>query len=260
MIGVRMRLFSWNVNGFRAISQKPDWSWFAQSQGDIIGLQETKASPEQIAEEHLTPEGYHSYWVSSTVKKGYSGVATFSKIPPLNTTFELPNEAFQGEGRLIHLELPQFHFFTVYFPNGQMNEDRLAYKLGYYKAFLEYAEELRKTKPIVVCGDFNTAHTPIDLARPKANKDTSGFLPIEREWLDTFVQAGYTDTFRHVHGDITDKYSWWSYRFNARKNNVGWRIDYFFVSDELKPAIKDAWIEDHVKGSDHCPVGLELDL
>lgn len=255
-----MRLFSWNVNGFRAITQKPDWAWFSRCNGDIIGLQETKASPEQIDSKHLSPDGYHSYWVSSTVKKGYSGVATFSRMQPLTTTFELPDTDFQGEGRLIHLEMPQFHYFTVYFPNGQMSEERLNYKLGYYKAFLTFAEELRKTKPIIVCGDFNTAHRAIDLARPKANEETSGFLPIEREWLDTFVSAGYTDTFRHVHGDITDRYSWWSYRFNARKNNVGWRIDYFFVSDELKPAIKDAWIEDDVTGSDHCPIGLELAL
>lgn len=255
-----MRLYSWNVNGFRAACNKEDWEWFSRIDADVIGLQETKAHKEQIPEEHQNPLGYHSYWVSSTKKKGYSGVAAFSKAKPLSITEELPNKEFQGEGRLIHLELPQFHFFTIYFPNGQQGEERLAYKLGYYDAFLAYAEELRKQKPIVVCGDFNTAHHPIDIARPKENEGTSGFLPIERQWLDRFVAHGYVDTFRHVHPEASDRYSWWSYRFKARERNVGWRIDYFFVSDELKGAIKDAWIEDDVFGSDHCPVALELSL
>ena len=255
-----MRLLSWNVNGFRAISQKQEWEWFQRCQGDIIGLQETKATPEQIPEEHSQPQGYHSTWLAATRKKGYSGTAVFSRVQPLSVTCELPDPDWQGEGRLIHLELPQFHFFTVYFPNGQQGDDRLEYKLGYYRAFLAHAEALRKNKPIVVCGDFNTAHRPIDLARPKQNEGTSGFLPVEREWLDTFIAHGYADTFRLVHGDAPEWYSWWSYRFGARKNNVGWRIDYFFVSEELKGAVKDAWIERDVHGSDHCPVGLELEV
>ncbi len=255
-----MRLYSWNVNGFRAMCAKEDWSWFAKSKADVIGLQETKAELKQVPEEHREPFGYHSTWLSSVKKKGYSGVATFSRSAPLAVTLELPNPQFQGEGRLIHLELPNFHFFNIYFPNGQQNEERLAYKLGYYDAFLQYAEELRKSKPIVVCGDFNTAHTSIDLARPKENEGTSGFLPIERAWLDRFVAHGYQDTFRHVHGEKKDQYSWWSYRLKAREKNVGWRIDYFFVSSELTPYIADAWIEQDVHGSDHCPVGLELRL
>ena len=255
-----MHMYSWNVNGFRALCAKDDWTWFTDTGADIVALQETKAEIEQVPEAHRKPDGYHSAWFSSAKKKGYSGVATFSRIQPLAVTFDLPDPAFQGEGRLIHLELPQFHFFNVYFPNGQMNEERLAYKLGYYKAFLAHAEEMRKDKPIVVCGDFNTAHKPLDLARPKQNEETSGFLPIEREWLDTFVAHGYVDTFRHVHGDKPDQYSWWSYRFKARERNVGWRIDYFFVSEELKPHIKDAWICMDINGSDHCPIGLELDF
>ena len=174
--------------------------------------------------------------------------------------FDLPDPAFQGEGRLIHLELPEFHFFNVYFPNGQMNEGRLQYKLGYYDAFLAYAEQMRRTKPIVVCGDFNTAHKPIDLARPRENEEASGFLPIERAWMDRFVASGYIDTFRHVHGELPDMYSWWSFRTKARERNVGWRIDYFFVSNELENRIKNAWIDVDVMGSDHCPVGLELDF
>lgn len=158
----------------------------------------------------------------------------------------------------MHIEYPAFHFFNVYFPNGTKDDGRLAYKMGYYDAFLAHAEELRRTKPIVVCGDFNTAHRPIDLARPKANEENSGFLPIERAWVDRFIAAGYVDTFRHIHGDEPHQYSWWSYKQRARVNNVGWRIDYFFVSEELAPAIRDAWIENNVYGSDHCPVGLEL--
>ncbi len=253
-----MKLLSWNVNGFRAIVGKPGWSEFLGRGADIIGLQETKAHETQVADEHREQEGMHAAWLSSTVKKGYSGVAVFSRIKPLAVTFELPDPAWQGEGRLIHMEFDAFHYCNVYFPNGQMGEDRLAYKLGYYDAFLAYAETLRKTKPVVVCGDFNTAHKPMDLARPKANEETSGFLPVERAWLDRFVDHGYVDTFRLVHGDIPDQYSWWSYRFKARERNVGWRIDYYFVSAELKDAVTDAWIDTAITGSDHCPVGLEL--
>lgn len=255
-----MKLLSWNVNGFRAVCAKPQWAEFLARGADVIGLQETKAQQCQVAEEHHAPNGMSGTWLSATVKKGYSGVAVFSRPQPLSISLELPDPAWQGEGRLIHAEFPAFHFFNVYFPNGQNGEERLAYKMGYYDAFLAHAENLRKEKPIVVCGDFNTAHKPIDLARPKANEETSGFLPIERAWLDKFVAHGYVDTFRHVHGDVTDKYSWWSYKFKARERNVGWRIDYFFVSDELKPAVKDAWIDADLTGSDHCPVGLELDV
>ena len=214
--------------------------------------------PEQIADEHRQPQGYHSTWLAATRKKGYSGTAVFSRQEPLSVTCELPDPKWHGEGRLIHLELPAFHFFNVYFPNGQQGDERLEYKMGYYEAFLAHAENLRQTKPIVVCGDFNTAHRPLDLARPKQNEGTSGFLPIERAWLDSFVAHGYVDTFRLIHGDAPDWYSWWSYRFGAREKNVGWRIDYFFVSEELRGVVKDAWIERDVTGSDHCPVGLEL--
>ena len=257
-----IRLVSWNVNGFRALSGKPDWDWFASTDADVVALQETKAEPAQIAEEHRSPEGWNAEWLAAQVKKGYSGVAVFSRqkaaLEPLAVHRELPDPSYQGEGRLLHIEYPAFHFFNVYFPNGTKYDGRLAYKMGYYDAFLAHAEELRRTKPIVVCGDFNTAHRPIDLARPKANEENSGFLPIERAWVDRFIAAGYVDTFRHIHGDEPHQYSWWSYKQRARVNNVGWRIDYFFVSEELAPAIRDAWIENNVYGSDHCPVGLEL--
>lgn len=255
-----MKLLSWNVNGFRAIAAKPQWNAFMADGGDIIGIQETKAHETQVPEEHRAPAGMHATWLAASRKKGYSGVAVFSRTPPLAVTLELPDPVWQGEGRLIHMEFADFHYCNVYFPNGQMGEERLAYKLGYYDAFLDYAETLRRHKPIVVCGDFNTAHRPIDLARPKANEETSGFLPVERAWLDVFTARGYLDTFRLVHGDAPDMYSWWSYRFKARERNVGWRIDYIFVSEELRGAVTDAWIATDVTGSDHCPVGLELAL
>ena len=260
-----MKLVSWNVNGFRALSAKAEWQWFSQTDADLVALQEVKAEKEQIAGEHRDPEGWVSHWLASTVKKGYSGVAVFVReklfagLAPDAVSFELPDSRFAGEGRLLHIAFPAFHFFNVYFPNGTRDDERLAYKMGYYEAFLSYAEDLRRDKPIVVCGDFNTAHRPIDLARPKENENHSGFLPEERAFLDRFVAAGYVDTFRHVYGDLPDMYSWWSYRQRAREHNVGWRIDYFFVSQELAPAIRDAWIESSVPGSDHCPVGLELD-
>ena len=254
-----MKLYSWNVNGFRAVIQKPEWNqWFSAAGADLVALQETKAEPLQVPAEHREPAGLHAFWSASTVKRGYSGVAVFAKHPPLAVNDELPG--MHGEGRLLHLEYPAFHFCNVYFPNGQMSEERLEYKLRFYDTFLDFAQNLRQTKPIVVCGDFNTAHTPIDLARPKANEETSGFLPIERAWLDKFVGAGYLDTFRLVNGDVRDAYSWWSFRQRAREKNVGWRIDYFFVSAELRAAVKNAWIEPHIQGSDHCPIGLELEI
>ncbi len=268
---MEIKLLSWNVNGLRAVSAKEDWAWFAQSDAHIIGLQETKAAPEQLKDALVHPQGWHSLWASSVVKKGYSGVAAFSRIEPLATTVELPLEAYQGEGRIVHMEFPWFHYINGYFPNGgaaELNEagkptgkfKRVPYKMGFFDAFLTFAEELRKTKPIVVCGDFNIAHKAIDLARPKANEKNTGYLPEERAWLDAFTAAGYVDTFRACKGDEEGHYSWWSYKAGARPKNIGWRIDYFFVSEELRPAIKDAWIENHIYGSDHCPVGLLLEV
>ena len=254
-----MKLYSWNINGFRAVIQKPEWNaWFSAAGADLVALQETKAEPAQVPAEHREPAGLYAFWSASTFRRGYSGVAVFAKNQPLAVGDELPG--MHGEGRLLHLEYPDFHFCNVYFPNGQMSEERLDYKLRFYDAFLDFAQNLRQTKPIVVCGDFNTAHKPIDLARPKANEETSGFLPIERAWLDKFVAAGYLDTFRLVNGDVKDAYSWWSFRQRAREKNVGWRIDYFFVSEELRGAVKNAWIEPHIQGSDHCPIGLELEI
>lgn len=255
-----MKLYSWNVNGYRAVLQKGFWDWYAGGAADVVNLQEIKARPEQLTKEDFPPQDVHALWNPATVKKGYSGVATFSTRAPLAHSFDLPDERFRGEGRLVMLEFEAFHLFNIYFPNGQMSEERLAYKLGYYDAFLAHAEELRKHKPIVVCGDFNTAHKEIDIARPKENEKTSGFLPIERAWMDAFVAHGYVDTLRIFEPETPDLYTWWSFRANARARNVGWRLDYFFVSEELRGRVTRAWIEPQVMGSDHCPVGLELDL
>jgi exodeoxyribonuclease III len=253
-----MILYSWNVNGLRAVVNKGFWDWLGACGADVAGLQETKLQPSHEAD-FADMAGYEAAWLSATKKKGYSGVACLYKRRPLDISFELPDERFQGEGRLICMEYPEFYFFNVYFPNGQMSEERLAYKMGYYDAFLAYAQELRKKKPIVVCGDFNTAHKEIDLKNPKQNEKNSGFLPEERAWIDAFVSHGYVDTFRMVNQD-GGQYSWWTYRFGARAKNVGWRIDYFFVSEEFKRAVKRAWLEPDVMGSDHCPAGLELSL
>ena len=262
---------SWNVNGIRAISKKSEWEWFKKNDSDIICLQETKANQEQLSDDLAKPKGWNSYFASSVVKKGYSGVAIFSKIEPKNIVYELPFAEWQGEGRIIHLEYEKMHFFNGYFPNGgvEILDDfgkptgkfkRVPYKMGFFDAFFKYAQECRKSKPIVVCGDFNIAHKPIDLARPKQNEKSTGFLLEERDFLDKFVSAGYIDTFRYIHGDIPDKYTWWSYKSQARPKNIGWRIDYFFVSKELESNLKNAWIADDIFGSDHCPIGIELDL
>lgn len=278
-----IRFQSWNVNGLRAVRKKPDWDWFVNDKAaDIVGIQETKAHLSQIDEADQHPRGCDSYFASSEVKKGYSGVAVFTKEKPICVEYELPIAEFQGEGRIVHLEFEKFHYFNGYFPNGgeELSKGvfkRVPYKMGFFDAFFNYAQGLRlgslenmhnfegenkicTPKPIVVCGDFNIAHKPIDLARPKDNMMNTGFLQEERDFLDKMTEAGYVDTYRHVHGDKPDAYTWWSYKTKARERNIGWRIDYFFVSEELKPFIHDAWIENDVYGSDHCPIGLSLDI
>lgn len=252
-----MRILSWNVNGFRAVLGKGFPEWLENCGADVVMLQETKAHPDQIPEEHREPEGWNAYWNWSRVKKGYSGTAVFSRSTPLAVDTGLPDERFQGEGRVQRLEFDAFHLLNIYFPNGQMNEERLEFKMSFYDEFLRYAQDLRQTKPVVVGGDFNTAHTEIDLKNPKSNAERSGFLPIERAWIDSFIQAGYVDTFR-LFDEGPHNYTWWSYRFNARKNNAGWRIDYFFVSEELRARVRAAWIDADVYGSDHCPIGVEI--
>ncbi len=254
-----MIIHSWNVNGFRAVVGKGFWDWFRQADSDVVCLQEIKAHPDQLSRDDKTEPGYEVFWNPSRTKKGYSGVASFYRVPPRNISISLPDEKFKGEGRVILMEYEKFYLFNVYFPNGQMSDERLKFKLEFYDSFLDYAQMLRQKKPIVACGDFNTAHQEIDLKNPKANEDRSGFLPIERAWLDKFIDHGYLDTFRMFNQE-PDQYTWWTYRFGARSRNAGWRIDYFFVSDELKDNVVRSWIEPEVMGSDHCPVGLELKL
>ncbi|MDR2443661.1 MAG: exodeoxyribonuclease III [Deltaproteobacteria bacterium] len=256
-----MKLYSWNVNGLRAASAKPTfWPWFKTTSADLIAFQETKARPEQLESTLTEPNGYQSFFSWPTIKKGYSGVVVYSRTNPLNVVRELPDEYFAKEGRLLHLEMDKFHFLNIYFPNGQSSEDRLDYKMGYFESFLSYAQYLRKTKPVVVCGDFNIAHREIDLAHPDMFREVSGFLDHERAFLTLMIKKGYIDAFRHLNGDLEAQYTWWSYRAGERARNDGWRIDYFFVSAELEPMLTRAWHEPHVTGSDHCPIGIELNL
>ena len=229
-----MKILSWNINGYRAILKKEFKEWMQTVDADIVLLQETKVEPVQLKEEELNLPLWKSDWNWSKKRKGYSGTASFCKQEAHSIFTGLDDPIYQGEGRVQLLEYDNFWLFNIYFPNGQMNEERLAYKLGFYDAFLAYAEKLREEKPIIVGGDFNTAHKAIDLSNPKANENSSGFLQIERDWLDKFVAHGYIDTFRLFNAEA-ENYSWWSYRTAARERNIGWRIDYFFVSEELRP-------------------------
>ena len=254
-----MKLVSWNVNGIRAVANKNAFAWIDEFKPDILCLQEIKAESHQIPEP-LFSHTFVCQHVNSASKKGYSGTMSFSTLP-----FEKTDTAWHidhtHEGRILEHHFGDVALFNVYFPNGQQSEERLAHKMKFYSDFLAHTEALRaQGKGIIICGDVNTAHREIDLKNPKANEDTSGFLPIERAWIDKLLDKGYIDTFRHIHGDIKDAYSWWSYRFGARERNVGWRIDYFFISKELEPRLKDAFILNNIEGSDHCPVGIEIDI
>jgi exodeoxyribonuclease-3 len=254
------RLVSWNVNGLRAIAKKGLWDYLTAAEPDVIGFQETKAHPEQLDSTLLTPEGgYAAHYHSCRSKKGYSGVALFSRIPTVSVENNIGIEKFDCEGRIITSDFGDFILINAYFPNGSMEEKgRLQYKLDFYDALFAYANELRKKgRKIVVCGDYNTSHTELDLARPKENIKTSGFMPIEREKLDEIIASGYVDTFREFVQE-GGNYSWWSNRQGARERNIGWRLDYFFITKDLLPNLVNASIEADVLGSDHCPVTLEL--
>lgn len=257
------KILSWNVNGIRAAQKKGFLEWLAKGtphSPDILGVQEIKVMPEQLSHNMLEPAGYYTAW-NPAERKGYSGTALFSKIKPISVWHGLGIERFDTEGRCLIAKYEKFTFMNIYFPNGQKDDIRLQYKLDYYDVFLDYANELvAKGEDLIICGDVNTAHKPIDLARPKANEKYSGFLPIERAWIDKFIDNGYVDTFRYFHPDEAEQYSWWSYRANARVNNVGWRLDYFFVNEGFLPRVKDAFILQNVVGSDHCPVGIEVDV
>jgi len=255
-----MKLITWNVNGIRAVLNKGFLEWFSKESPDILCLQETKAHPDQLGFELTHPAGYHAFFSSSIGKKGYSGVVTYTKKEPISVTEGIGIEPFDKEGRVIVTEFNEFILFNVYFPNGKASSERLQYKLEFYEAFLKHIEELKKKgKKIIFCGDVNTAHKEIDLARPKENEDISGFLPIERKWIDRVVDKGYTDSLREFHPEA-DLYTWWSQRSGARERNVGWRIDYVFLQKELMNYAVNAYTLPSVMGSDHCPMALELDF
>jgi len=254
-----IEIISWNVNGIRAVATKEALKWVDARQPDILCLQEIKATAEQIPD-GLFEQEYPTLTVNSGSRKGYSGTLTYSSLVP--TFCDIRSDIdLLDEGRIVEHHYDDIVLFNVYFPNGQKDEERLQYKLTFYDRFLEYCEGLREAgKSIIICGDVNTAHRPIDLKNPKSNEKTSGFLPIERAWIDKLIGAGYIDTFRYVHGDKSEEYSWWSYRFSARIKNVGWRIDYFFISEDLAECLEDAFILQEIEGSDHCPVGIRLAL
>lgn len=252
-----MEIVTFNVNGLRAILKKGFMEWFKDKSPDILCLQEIKSSKDQLKGEIVEVEGYHAHW-NSAQKPGYSGVVTLSKEEPLDVQFGMGIERFDTEGRLIRTKYPDFTLLNVYFPNGKMSDDRLKFKLDYYDTFLQFIEVLRKQgEELIITGDFNTAHKEIDLANPKENEKYSGFLPIEREWMDKFESCGYIDTFRYFHPE-GEQYTWWTYRFKARERNIGWRIDYFFVSPGLIDKIEDSIILKDVYGSDHAPILLRL--
>lgn len=249
-----MKLVSWNVNGLRAALKKGFVESMRELDPDIIGIQETKMQPGQ-AEVDL-PE-YEEYF-NSAIRKGYSGTAVFSKHKPINVTHNFGE--YDDEGRTLVCEFEDFYFVTVYTPNSKRELERLDYRMDWEDAFKEYMLELDKKKPVIICGDLNVAHKEIDLKNPKTNRRNAGFTDEERGKFGKLLDAGFTDTFRHLYPDQEGIYSWWSYRFNARKNNAGWRIDYFLVSDRIADKIKEAKIHTDIMGSDHCPVSLEIEF
>lgn len=254
-----MRLVSWNVNGLRALHRQGYWNWFEKTKPDVFCLQEIKAEMEQLPPEVANPDGYHAHFNSSQERKGYSGVATYSSVKPEDVSYDVLPDEFNTQGRLIQTEFKDFVLLNVYFPNGGRDKERLEYKLDFYDAFLEHIETLRSQgHGIVCCGDFNVAHEEIDIARPKENQDHTGFLPEERAWVDELISLGYVDTWRHFNPDRRDVYTYWDTVTRARERNVGWRIDYFFVSPDILPWVVSADVLGRVYGSDHCPIELTL--
>lgn len=254
---IDLRILSWNVNGLRACYKKGFLNWLLREGPDILCIQETKATEEQIPDELRNIKGYRMYWASAE-RKGYSGVGLFTREEPRDVKRGLGMNEFDREGRILIAHYEKFVLLNVYFPNGKASKERLRYKMDFYNAFLDFADRLRKkTKNLIVCGDVNTAHREIDLARPGENEKVSGFLPEERAWIDEFVSHGFVDTFR-TFNDRGGHYTWWDLKTRARERNVGWRIDYFFVSSSLRRNVKSAFILPEVMGSDHCPVGIEI--
>ena len=251
-----MRIVSWNVNGFRAALKRGFMSSFAALDADVFCLQETKL---QEGQHEVALDGYKEYWHYAE-KKGYSGTATFTKEAPLGSAFGIGVDVHDKEGRVLTLEYPAFFLVNCYTPNSRDGLARLPYRMDWEDDFLAYLLRLEKSKPVVLCGDLNVAHQEIDLKNPKTNRMNAGFTDQERGKFTSLMEAGFADTFRRLYPERTDAYSWWSYRANARERNVGWRIDYFVVSEDLLPAVKDSRILPEIQGSDHCPVLLELEL
>lgn len=253
-----MTIYSWNVNGIRAILKKGFLDWVVDEQPDILCVQETKAHPDQLGFELKQIDNYDVSFASAK-KAGYSGAATYSKPKAQKNQIGFGEERFDKEGRTIISYYPNFVLFNIYFPNGKANEERLDYKMDYYYFLLDYLKKIkREQKNIIITGDVNTAHQEIDLARPKANEQISGFLKKERVWIDQLLDLGFIDSYRQLYPEKKDAYTWWSQRSGARKRNVGWRIDYFFISQPLIKNLKAAHIHDQVLGSDHCPISIEL--
>jgi exodeoxyribonuclease-3 len=259
-----MNIISWNVNGLRANVKKGGFDWFLEKSPDIYCIQETKSHPDQLDENVRNPKGYFSYFDHSKAKKGYSGVAIYTKIKPDNVQYGFGKEKLDQEGRFLALFYEnkdilgcKFILITCYFPNGGGGPERLAFKMEFYDEFLKYINKKRKLGyEIVFCGDVNTAHREIDLARPKENEKNTGFLPEERSWIDKVINNGYLDIFRKINPEKNDQYTWWDMKTFARERNVGWRIDYFFISENLESKVKKANIINTVYGSDHCPIEL----
>jgi len=254
-----MRILSWNVNGIRSVAKKGFIEFLESDNPDVLCIQETKAREEDIPNEIKAINRYYSYF-SSPERKGYSGVGIYTKEKPLVKELNFGINKFDSEGRALIFTYPEFILLNVYFPNGKMSNERLNYKMDFYKMFLDYTKDLLdKGKKIIVCGDVNTAYKEIDIARPKENEKISGFLPMERAWIDRFIEIGFIDTFRHFNKN-PGNYSWWDYKSKARDRNVGWRIDYFYISSNLLDNLNSAFILNEIMGSDHCPIGIELSL
>lgn len=250
------KLISWNVNGLRACVKKGFLDYFNEMDADIFCVQETKLQEGQI---DLELEGYYNYW-NYAEKKGYSGTAVFTKEKPISVKMGLGIEEHDNEGRVITLEYDKFFLVNVYTPNSQQKLARLEYRMSWEDVFRNYLKDLEKNKPVILCGDLNVAHKEIDLKNPSSNRKNAGFSDEERSKMSELLNSGFTDTFRYFYPDIEGVYSWWSYRFNARANNAGWRIDYFIVSQSLNDKLEDAKIHTSIEGSDHCPVELEINL